>query len=301
MTLELDLDFLDKLETDLLEAAGDSLRESKVVRLGDPTTGRVPAVVGEDIDSPGLVFVFTQDAEGTIASIEVARNEGVGRLSDDELRFGAYVRVKRTTEGLEIYGTAGRAASEFNYQAPAPPQRAITLTHFDVMLLRPADEPSMRCLITAFPVTVSGQHYIAPTLESMDFSSLLPENPGMARAVLIEIDRAAIPGVLAGSSAPADAITYSAGDEYAFNRTTGVPGHGRALRDGDYPQQASDGHLLVGWVRLYFNQVQITQDDLLPAQGIFAGEGGGGGLDFGNAATFLGYPLWFNGELVVNS
>lgn len=284
---------LQAIEDAFAESYGDNLRSARVVRVGDPTTRQIKATLGVDTDQPGMIWIHEVDASGNVISIRQAENTGAGRLADSELIFGRWIRVRKTANGEETDGTAGRIDSEFMHERPQVDQRIISAEHIQAFLLRPTDTPSMRVIMdngVGVPAVVDGTAYLVPTQTSTDFTAQVPTTAGKAKAVLVELDPLPVADV--NTNVLIFTLYYTYGSEFNFNAAE-PPTHRQTF--ASYPASVNSARRLLGWVRLYTGMTRIVQSDILPG-GAFSG--GGAGASFDTAVTFAGMPIWYGGDLV---
>lgn len=248
------------------EAHGDSIRDSFLMDLGNPFTGKVEIRLEDGAEMPGLVWVHNRTAQnlaisgdyqtGTDDKTTVTRALlKPNTISDDYKVYGTPVYVKEVNGVLEITDLGGMAAVEYLYGLKARPQRSIDVSQFDYGLLRPTSPPGAKIMSSPFRPTLDSVVYDIPALLSINLIEGYATglSVGQARAIMIEVE----------PTAPE--FKYTAGS--IFTDTT----HVRAF-PGFYPKNITRGRFLLGYVKLYFEIVSININDIYPAQEVYSKE-----------------------------
>lgn len=201
-------------------------------------------------------------------------------LGDHQLIPNDFVEVAPYGGGLRIVGRAPESA-DYSGAVPVRPQRPVDATQIDILLLRPSQPPSMRCMISSGIVNIDGVMRQIPNLLTKDFAGDVPGTNAVA--VLITVDPATL------------ALSYTTSTSFDAGLTL-------AQAFDDYlTTSISDSVFGVGWVKLYAGQSDIKRGDILNGAEFLAKTGGSD--PFANAiyAPGLGHLITTNGELVVTS
>lgn len=245
----------DQLRAGVKSVLGDSIRNVRIVRLGNPlkyaVNARDPirARMPDDTEIPSMIWVHEEDENKQPTSIYLVQNGGVGKIADTDLIYRNPIYVKQENGSYITSGTAGYNSEEYTFGTVVRPQRSIDITQFDVALLRPTNPVSMACQITEFTAVVGGVAYLVPVLLTTSLTSYIS---GSARAVRITVNPAT------------KVISYTAGSTFTYNLDRDDPTHQAAF--ANYPATIPDTEVLIGWVRLYAGMTVITQRDILSAQ-----------------------------------
>lgn len=233
------------------------------MNLGNPLTGAVDIPITE-AEMPGLVWVHARTGQNTAISGDYSAPDDdkqtatrallkPNTISDELKLYGTPVYVKQRGGLLEVTDLGGAAAVEYLFGVKARPQRSIDLSQFDYGLIRPTNPASPKLDISPFKPTLDSVAYDVPALQTSDLVAAYAGSlsTGQARAVMIELDPVA------------PAIYYTAGT--AFTNTT----HKLAFSTY-YPKTVTRGRFLLGWVKLYYEMVSISINDIYHAQEIYS-------------------------------
>lgn len=232
--------FKDAIETPRVKALGHPLRKN--------TNNPVKAILNEDTDTPGMVWVH-EIGEDAATSFAMVLNSGIGKLGDDELIYGTPVKILKDS----IYGLADYEAAEYLEGVSVRPQRSIKISQLDIGLLKPTNPPSMSVILSeATYVIGSAVHRVNDM--SITFSSITP-NVDEATPVMISIDPTT--GI----------VTLTEGDTFVYLPDVRHPDHRDAFVPFYSKVVPSGGHLC-GWVRIYDGQEAIELFDIFAAQEI---------------------------------
>lgn len=198
-------------------------------------------------------------------------------LGDHQLIPNDFVEVVPYGGGLRIAGRAPESA-DYSGAVPVRPQRPVDATQIDVLLLRPTQPASMRCMISSAIVNLDGVIRRIPDLLTKDFTGDIPG--ANAVAVLITVDPATL------------ALSYTTSTSFDAGLTL-------AQAFDDYlTMSISDSVFGVGWVKLYAGQSDIKRGDILNGAEFLAKTGGGNTFDASDILTFDGIVLTYKGNVL---
>lgn len=258
------------------------LREPITVQLGNPATGDV--FVPEDVRQYENQ-VWLSDVVGDFPlpdSDDTERDDSPGGLYLGFLPSGALPPGKRkfgTTvqaqwrDGRYVVLRETVAGANYNKGVPEQEHTAVKLADMDYGLLRPTDPPSGRVVVSdaIHPGASNWEQLVIKTSADLMTTYASALTLGQARAVKVETD-------------PTDnTFTYTAGSAYsstARDAETGAVDHSADF--ASYPVTIDSDMKLHGWVRLYYQQAAITEQDILNALDV----GGGGGAVDASSVTY---------------
>lgn len=263
----------------LWEAAGGTdspIREFTRAHLGHPAQPGADIYLSPDLrEYPGQVWLHEiagaypeADTPDTDRS-DSAPNVFTGYLPAEAIAsgrrvFGTTVRITWRNGRYEVDGVDGPAAEAYLVGRPEISYVVVQRNQLVWDLMRPTEPASGRVYLHANPGRDDGTWHYPPDQVTQDLIAMYGSGltPGQGRAIQIEMN------VTTGD------IYYTPGAPFTDNSrdaASGAVDHAQVFVH--YPRTATTS-THYGWVKLYFGQVAITQQDILIAPDS-GGSGGG--------------------------